>query len=195
MAIECGRDDALPYDHVGRGILEDLFVLALDAPIAIGAREGLTGALQMILAHYRGEEVCGPRIVYGLNAYDTWIEAFRGAQIEPNGNAYNVAVVQDARHYASAFLAELADTWQGDSVADERIRSLSREASGLYRNMAEELLVLRDMFPFPTEGEPNQPAQAERSIGVLQSVKRLEQQAVGLLETKYETLQADSAAG
>ncbi|MCY9514276.1 RNA polymerase sigma factor [Paenibacillus apiarius] len=182
MAVECGNEEHIPYDHLGRGILEDLFVLALDEPYAIDARGQLKGALQLILHHYHGREERIHNNVHGLAAYDAWVEAFRGGKVEPNGNSYNTAVVQDARQYAAQFLNELSGTWQGDAAADKRIRNISKEAAGLYEHMAAQLQELRQLFPFPAGGEPNDPEQAERAIAILQSVKALEEQAIVLLE-------------
>ncbi|MCE5168450.1 RNA polymerase sigma factor [Paenibacillus profundus] len=181
-AVECGKEEHIPYDHLGRGILEDLFVLAIDEPCITDERGQLKGALQLILDHYHGREEQPQYSVHGLAAYDVWVEAFRGGTVEPNGNSYNIAVVQDARHYAAQFLNELSDTWQGgDAAADDRLRNLGKEAAGLYASMAEQLQELQQMFPFPAGGEPNEPEQAGRAITILQSVKALEEQSIVLL--------------
>lgn len=180
--MECMRDDKLPYDHLGRGTLEDLFVLALEERTEKDRRSMLRDALSMILDHYHGKEAPTHLGERGLRAYDVWMDAFRGGKIEPNGNAYNIAVVQDARWYAADFLSEIGVGWQGDDSSDERIRTLSAEAAQLYRDIAEQMQELATLFPFPSGGDPNTEANRERAIHVLQLVKSLEEQVVTLLE-------------
>ncbi|WP_256865374.1 RNA polymerase sigma factor [Paenibacillus sp. 32352] len=182
MAAELCREKAISYDNLGRGILEDLFILAIEDSFETDDRTMLQGALRMILDHYQGIEEEAPRTVRGLAAYSTWIEAFRGGAIEPNGHSYNVAFVQDARHFAAAFWNELADGWNGSDERDARIRSLFREAAVLYGDIARRLLPLRSLFPFPSGGDPNSPAAAEQAVPILESVLALERQAVSLLE-------------
>ncbi|GIP36514.1 RNA polymerase sigma factor [Paenibacillus sp. J2TS4] len=181
-AMECMQDDKLPYDHLGRGTLEDLFILSLEERTEKDQRSMLRDALSMILDHYDGKEAPTDRGERGLRAYDVWINAFRGGKIEPNGNAYNIAVVQDARRFAADFLSEINAEWQGDDESDELIRALSAEAAQLFRQMAEQLQELALLFPFPSGGDPNSVVNRERAVNVLQSVKGLEEQAVSLLE-------------
>lgn len=187
-AMECMQDDKLPYDHLGRGTLEDLFVLALDEWTERDRRAMLSDALAMVLEHYRGLEAPADRCERGLRAYDAWMEAFRGGRIEPNGNAYNAAVVQDARRLAADFLSELSAEWEGNEESDARIRALSGEGARLYRQMAEQLQELVARFPFPSGGDPNSDASREFAVRTLQSVKALEEQAVSVLERMSEAL-------
>lgn len=187
-AMECMQDDKLPYDHLGRGTLEDLFILSLEERTEKDQRSMLRDALSMILDHYHGKEAPTDRGERGLRAYDVWINAFRGGKIEPNGNAYNIAVVQDARRLAAEFLSEINAEWQGSDEADERIRALSAEAAHLYRQAAEQLRELTLLFPFPSGGDPNSVENRERAVMVLESVKGLEEQAVSLLEQMNEAL-------
>lgn len=181
-AMECMQDDKLPYDHLGRGTLEDLFILALGERTEKDQRSMLRDALTMILDHYHGKEAPTNLGERGLRAYDVWMDAFHGGKIEPNGNAYNIAVVQDARLYAASFLSEIGAEWQGDGESDERIRTLSAEVAQVYRQMAEQLQELASLFPFPSGGDPNSGMNRERAVHVLQLVKSLEEQNVSLLE-------------
>ncbi|CAG7614962.1 RNA polymerase sigma factor [Paenibacillus allorhizosphaerae] len=184
-AAECMKEGKLPYDHLGRGTLEDLFILALEERTEKDLRSMLRDALATILDHYNGTEAPTDRGVRGLRAYDVWIEAFHGGGIEPNGNAYNVAVVQDARRLAADFLHEIGTEWQGNDETTGRIRALSSEAALLYRHIAEQLHELAALFPFPSGGNPNTNENRERAIKVLRSIKSLEEQAVSLLERMH----------
>lgn len=187
-AVECGRFGELPYDRLGRGYLKDLFVLAIADERELGQRDRLRGALETIIDHYDGREQRVGNIVTGLEAYDAWMEAFSGGNIEPNGNAYNAAVVHEARQFAAAFLEELAASWQGTDEADVRIRRLCTGASALYRQLAEPLRELTSMFPFPEGGQPNDKANALAADRILEQAKALELQAVGLLRQIYKEL-------
>ncbi|WP_240647519.1 RNA polymerase sigma factor [Paenibacillus nanensis] len=186
--MEVMKDGELPYDHLGRGTLEELFVLALDERKELDPRAMLRGALEMALQHYRGEEAPLDRAERGLRAYDAWIGAFRGGKIEPNGNAYNAAVVHDARYYAAEFLSGISAEWQGSGEEDTQLRKLSAEAAKAYRQIAEQLHELAKLFPFPAGDDPNLRENGERAVQVLRTVKTLEERAVSLLEQMYAAL-------
>lgn len=187
--MEGMKEDKLPYEHLGRGTLEDLFVLALEERTVKDQRPILRDALEMIIDHYRGRDAPTDRGERGLRAYEVWVNAFHGGNIEPNGNSYNTAVVQEARRLAADFLSEVSAEWQGSDDTDERIRTLSAEAALLYRQMAEQMQVLVELFPFPAGGEPNKKENRDRAVKVLQSVWTLEEQAVSLLEKMHEAME------
>ncbi len=182
LSVWVMKDETIPYTHLGRGTLEELFVLALETRTEKSMRAMFRDALTMILDHYCGREEPFDQGKRGLEAYDVWMDAFRGGEIEPNGNAYNLAVVGDARRLAADFLYEMSETWHGDDKSDDRTRAICMEASSLYRRMAEQLQELAILFPFPAGGDPNEVSNREQAIRVLQSVKELEEQAVALLE-------------
>jgi len=182
LSVWTMKDESLPYDHLGRGTLEDLFVLSLKTREQKDLRSMFRDALTMVLDHYYGKEEPFKVGKRGLEAYDVWMDAFHGGKIEPNGNAYNIAVVGDARRLAADFLGELSSTWQGDDESDKRIRELSTEAASVYKKIAEKFQKLALMFPFPSGGEPNADVNRENAIDVLQSIRELEEQSVSLLE-------------
>jgi RNA polymerase sigma factor (sigma-70 family) len=187
--LECVQNDKLPYDRLGRSTLEELFVLTLKQREQKELRTMLSDALVMILAHYDGEKLADDRGVCGLHAYETWMEAFRKGHIDPFGNAYNFAVVQDARRLAADFLRELATDWTDGDAADARMRELSGEAAQLYEIIAARLGELTSRFPFPAGGDPNSIESRDVAISVLQQVADTERQAVGLLNQMHALLQ------
>ncbi|QAY65944.1 hypothetical protein [Paenibacillus protaetiae] len=148
--------------------------------------------MEQIIRHYNGVEAPNGTIVHGLAAYETWIDAFRGGQIEPNGNAYNAAVIQEARMYASLFLSELAESWESgqdaDADADSEVRAICREAAALYGETAEQLKTLTTRFPFPAGGDPHAAAEANAAIAALQQAYKLETEAFALLEQLHRIL-------
>lgn len=99
---------AVPYDHLGRGVNEEIFVLTVE-PERMREEIHVQAVLQVILAHYKGyDPYAMPGTICGLGAYAAWREALREGKVEPNGHAYNIAVLRDARHYAREFFRELS---------------------------------------------------------------------------------------
>lgn len=186
----CAHDKPISYEHLGRGLLEDLFVMAIEKPLETDQKSMLTGALQTILKHYRAEaeEADCSSCAYGLAAYDAWRQAFEQKSVEPNGNAYTTAVAQDARRHASLFWTEIAETWTDASF--DSIRPLVRESSRLYEQIADEFALLAKMFPFPAGGQPNDPPHAQEAIAAIGRIQEKERDAVALLEEMQKKLLA-----
>lgn len=181
FAEECGRKDSLSYDNLGRSVLEEIFVLAIEDYTKVSLREQLQNALQSILEHYDGEEENIPvDSVKGLAGYDVWMKAFENGSIEPNGNAYNIAVVRDARGNAAAFFKELLEIWPTEQDQDWNIRDWFGKAEAAYRNITKHFDKLHERYPFPEGGTPNGQSRAE-DIEQLRLIKEEEAKAVGVL--------------
>lgn len=175
------KSGTVPYDHVGRGVNQEVFVLAAESDSMI--REmNLRAALTDVLAHYRGEDPYSlPNTVSGLAAYGVWREALEYRRVEPNGHAYNIAVLWDARRYASEFFKELSLKW----ASIPRYSSLipfCLQAEELYRNMSQKLNTLAELFPFPDGGLPNEKLHADQAISILLEVEELERAAVVVIK-------------
>jgi RNA polymerase sigma factor (sigma-70 family) len=177
-AYECCRLDTLPYENLGRSVLEEIFVLALDEPFDINQKDQLRSALQMIVEHYDGEESnSSSGSVKGIKAYDIWCDALRGGTVEPNGNAYNIAVIMDGRKHAAPFLNEILAGWPQAEEADIQ-----------YEEIASHFEALHHMFPFPEGGEPNTEMNARKSIELLQAIKKQEVAVVQVFRMLLEQL-------
>lgn len=176
----CRNDSTIPYENLGRGILEELFVLAIDRAIPINHRTMLTNAIQSALVHYRGEEPQDLSCVNGLAAYAAWQQAYEKGTVEPNGNSYTTVVVANARRNASLFWNEIVDTWT-DSEFDE-IRPLMKEAARLYGVIADDFATLTELFPFPAGGEPNAAEQGKQAVALLRAIEQNEREAVSSME-------------
>ncbi|USG66458.1 sigma-70 family RNA polymerase sigma factor [Brevibacillus ruminantium] len=181
----CSHNASIPYEHLGRGLIGELFVLAIDKQVEIDQKTMLTRALETILKHYR-EEAGDPVCSYGLAAYATWRDAFAQKGVEPNGNAYTLAVAEDARRYGYLFWREIEKTWTDTQF--DGIRPLVHKAADLYGQISDEYKVLTRMFPFPAGGEPNDPQESEEAIRILGRIEALEQEAVSLLEEMQKQL-------
>jgi predicted DNA-binding protein YlxM (UPF0122 family) len=178
-ADNCGHDQTIAYEDLGRGLVEDLFVLSLGVAIQTDQRTMLKQAIQAALHNYHNQEAC-PVSVSGLAAYPAWQAAFQQGSIEPNGNAYTTALALDARRNAALFLEEIADTWT--DTAFDAIRPVIRDAAELYGNIADRFAELGQLFPFPAGGEPNNPEISKQAIAILQTIEQQEKEAVLLLE-------------
>lgn len=185
----CNNDAKIPYEHLGRGLIEELFVLAIESTLPIDQRTMLANAIATALKHYHTQEGPSDRYVNGLAAYPVWKEAFEKGSVEPNGNAYTLAVVHDARNNASRFFAEVADAWTDESL--DGVRPQLKEAAALYRTIAEDFNKLVQLFPFPSGGEPNEPATAQQAIQLLSVIESNEGLAVSLLEKTHAALTAN----
>jgi hypothetical protein len=174
-AYECGRRDPLPYENLGRSVLEEIFLLAINEMFQVSPREQMRNTLQMILDHYDGKEDESTSIsVKGIRAYEVWCEAYQAGTVEPNGNSYNIAVIRDGRKSAAQFLKEVQTDWPIAEETDRTLSKLMGEAAELYTGIAEHFDTLHKMFPFPEGGEPNTPAKSEKSIELLLKIKEQE---------------------
>ncbi|MWV42440.1 sigma-70 family RNA polymerase sigma factor [Paenibacillus sp. HJL G12] len=188
---ECGRKDTLDYHNLGRGVLEEIFVLAVDASLHITFKDQLREAFHMIIEHYKGNELQAhvpAGAVKGISAYDAWCEAFRNKKVEPNGNAYNIAVFGDSKKYAAQFLSEVASSWNLTEDPHANMVELLVEAAETYRQTAEVFRKLHALFPYPTGGEPNGKEYASQAITLLEQAKSLEIKGVQQLEQILKTL-------
>ncbi|MGF7030284.1 hypothetical protein J2T17_001189 [Paenibacillus mucilaginosus] len=191
-ARDVQQDGLLPYASLGRGRIGELFVLTLEDPLPLhlDRQAMLRGALEMIVRHARdneeGEHACTYR--NGLAGYDAWIEAFRGGSVSPMGNAYNAALVADARYHAAEFLQELQAVWAGDRPVEQTVRRLALDAERHYRRVHEALAGLLPLFPFPQGGSPDDPDTAAQAAALLGEAKSAEEEGVRTLEAMLAAL-------
>ena len=188
-ADNCGNDRQIAYEDLGRGLVEELFVLSVDQPLETDRRTMLRQAVESILRHYNEQELSHSVAVNGLAAYASWREAYQNGGIEPNGNAYTTAIACDARKNAELFWSELADTWT-DSIFDP-VRPLFHQAAAQYAKISGHFEKLSRLFPFPAGGEPNDPANAKQAIALLQQIEDEEREAVKLLGQLLAGLSAE----
>ncbi|APO42905.1 hypothetical protein BS614_01660 [Paenibacillus xylanexedens] len=181
------KSGTIAYDHVGRGVNQEVFVLVAESDGMI--REmNLRAALTATLAHYLGEDPYTlPNTVSGVAAYAVWREALQYRRVEPNGHAYNIAVLWDARRYASEFFKELSLKWASIASYSSLI-PFCLQAEELYRNMSQKLNTLAELFPFPDGGLPNEKLHADQAISILLEVEELERAAVVAIKALLEEM-------
>jgi hypothetical protein len=183
------KDGELPYEKLGRGEATELYVLTIIGSHPKDSQSMLKGALKIAVndAYHQYTEMdynnCN-----GLAAYDAWIEAFNNRTVDPFGNAVNIVKICEAREFAIRFLLELSTNWAGLTPLDEELRNLAKEASETYGVVAKQLIEMRNMFPFPQSGEPNNEVVAEHALELLEEAKDAEVRGVQLLERMLELL-------
>lgn len=187
-AEECGRVDTLPYENLGKSVLEEIFVLAIEGSVDLTLRQQLRLALETATELYEGKENAVPTAVKGIAAYDAWIESLHGRQIEPNGHAYNIEVLRDARYYAAEFFKELVTAWPKAMEDGPDLTTSFEAAAALFTGICKKFTVLHGMFPFPKGGEPNSAEQAATAISLVEEIKALEIEAAAKLSQMFAEL-------
>lgn len=183
-AKDAAKEDTIPY-HSFIEKSNMLWVTTISESLPHSKYEILRMALDMIVDHARGREwqhIFKDEYFIGLAGYDAWISCMERRAADPFGNAYNVAVVSDAREFAVQFLHELTVKWNGTNVVERKVRLWAAEAKEHYEKTAAALVELREMFPFPQGGQPNDPEAADRAIEMLQTAKKAEEQGIDVLE-------------
>ncbi|WP_284645465.1 hypothetical protein [Paenibacillus silviterrae] len=170
-----------------------LWVTTISESLPHSKYEILRMALDMIVDHARGREwqhIFKGKYHIGLAGYDAWIACMERRAADPFGNAYNIAVVSDAREFAAQFLHELTISWSGDNVVERKVRKLAGEAAVHYAKTAATLVELRQMFPFPQGGQPDDPAAADRAAQLLRTAKEAETLGIEVLERLLSFMKA-----
>lgn len=128
-AKDVSRDGTIAYTQFANPKTGLLFVTTISESLPHSKYEMLRMALDMIVDHARGREwthVFQDRFAQGLAGYEAWIAAMERRSADENGNAYNTAVIADAREYAAQFLRDLAQRWDGANVVERTVRRKRR---------------------------------------------------------------------
>lgn len=186
-AVDPKARRSLPYDRLGRGKLKELALVTIDGRERVEPKTALRGALQMALEHGEGKEPAMPGYVQGIAAYSAWIQAFQKGGVDPFGNAYNAAVYADARQYATQFLLMWSATCPERPTAPQEQLLLARAAT-CYARVAESLVELQTLFPFPSGGHPTGPEEARVAVKLLKAAREAESEGLHLLGELLEKI-------
>ncbi|MCY9515316.1 RNA polymerase sigma factor [Paenibacillus apiarius] len=181
----------LPYAKLGRSQPgAEWFVVIPGTRYPVSWRDSLHRVLTQAVRHIRGhEQAVLPDCAAGLNAYATWIEAFRESRTaEPLSIAYHASYTAEARRNAARFLQA--------RLADGTIRHVCKEtepavhhARVSYTIVAEAWTALSHLFPLPFGGNPLGPGLAERAVRLLERAAAEERQAADALEEAADWLE------
>jgi hypothetical protein len=192
-AKDVSQDGTITYQQFVEPKIGVLFLVTISESLPHSKYEMIRMALDMIVSHSRGEEwnhVFKDRFVMGLAAFDTWIEVMRQRKADEFGNAYNVAVIADAREFAAEFLRRLAVQWNGTNIVERMVREKASEAAVHYEAVADTFGKLREIFPFPEGGTPKEPEIADYTIDLLQKAKEAEIKGEKVLEQLLDFMKA-----
>ncbi|WP_409340744.1 hypothetical protein [Paenibacillus sp. MBLB4367] len=178
-AEDSASKGTIPYDRFGRGMSGGLFLLSVTGEMPIEEWEAVRSSLDMAVRHAYGEWTF-VGYVCGLTAYECWSEAFRRRSVDPLGNAYTAEVAADARRHAALFIRELERKLLKNGRKEAA--DMAAEAACLYEQIEAALGEFSRLFPFPDGGSPNEPALAEKAIGLLSKALAAETAGIEALE-------------
>lgn len=184
-AKDRAKDGTLTYAQFADPKIDLLFVTTISESLPHSKYEILRMALDMIVDHSRGKEwthVFEDKFAQGLAGYEAWISVMQKRRADEHGNAFNTAVIADAREFAVRFLRELAFSWDGTNIVERTVREHASTAAGHYETVAAAFGQLLSMFPFPEGGQPKDPDMADRAIELLREAQAAESKGVEQLE-------------
>jgi hypothetical protein len=187
------KDGTIPYEKFSDVRSGVLFATTISEQLPHSKYERLRMALEMIVDHTLGREwnhIFKDQYKIGLEGYDAWIRVLKQRKADPHGQAYNIHVISDAREFAVQFLKELEQTWSGENVVERTVRKLAGEASLFYQQTAEAFIEMRDLFPFPKGGNPQEPSNADKAIALLTTAKQGEEAGIKVLERLLHFMKA-----
>jgi RNA polymerase sigma factor (sigma-70 family) len=169
----------IPYDRFGRGLSGGLFVLSITGESSIGDWDAVQNALDMAVRHANAE-LTFVGYVCGISAYNCWKDAFRRRCVDPIGNAYTAEIASDARAHAAKFLRLLERKLTSNRCSEAA--AVAGEAAMRYEAISGALNEFSLLFPFPAGGLPNNPADAEAGISLLDQAMIAEEAGVKVLK-------------
>ncbi|MFD0589917.1 hypothetical protein ACFQZE_18205 [Paenibacillus sp. GCM10027627] len=187
-AKDVSQDGTLPYCTFSDSKIDLLFVVTISDSLPHSKYEMMRMALSMIVDHARGKEwmhIFEGKFAQGLAGYEAWIKAMEELRADETGNAYNVAVVADAREFAARFLSEQSFRWDGTNIVERTVRQRTGEAAKYYGEAAAALGELRELFPFPHGGTPKSPQTAKLAGKQLRKAFEAETKGIEQLEALF----------
>ncbi|WP_051251374.1 hypothetical protein [Paenibacillus harenae] len=190
------HEGPLPYSKLNELPLNFVFMLRIRESVPVDPLQAWKTSLEKIVQFAREEApTLSGEYRHGLAGYDAWMQAFRSRTVNPFGNAYNAEVALDAREYAAQFLRSLPSKWSGRTEMERKTSEWAKEAAEHYEEVAETFRVFQQLFPHPHGGEPNDPANAEEAVRLLERAKESEASGVAVLERMYKELLAEPVSG
>ncbi|WP_199615870.1 RNA polymerase sigma factor [Paenibacillus alkalitolerans] len=172
----------IPYEQLGRGGSGGLFVCSIDRVEPVPFEEALRRALRHIRHHSLGE-LGFIGYTSGLAAYQMWIRAFDNGAVDELGNAYTASVAADARKHAVQFLQIVQRKLSGMNAR------FARHAEEYYRDAADFLRRISELFPFPGGGAAHDPVLRKQAVWLLKEAYEAEAKGLDWLEKLSQQLE------
>lgn len=122
-----------------------------------------------------------PQYAFGLAAYERWINALESGSADPQGNAYNAQCWAEARRLAAAFLIRISER-------DEQIGDSLRCYAMQYTAVAEALVEVAQLFPFPPPEAELDAGAVEQAITQLRHAAQVEAEAAAGIDKVWQSL-------
>ncbi|WP_088034560.1 GyrI-like domain-containing protein [Evansella clarkii] len=178
-AKDMKKDNIIKYSELNERASSHLFLCGFFDSVPKSTPIMFRDALKKIIEHADGKSPFASfEYKHGLAGYDAWIHAFQTRKIDAFGNAYNIAVVGDARKHGSHFLTILTENWDASTILDQQVIEVLTEAKELYSKVASCFEQLGKLFPFPRGGEPNDHATSQKAIELLQHAYEWERKGI-----------------
>ncbi len=189
-AKDIEKDGTIKYSDLNNRRFNHLFVCGFSETTQKSKPIMLRDALKRIIQHAYGKSpYASPEYKHGLSGFAAWIQAFQTRKMDVFGNAYNTAVVGDAREHAHHFFSILHSKWEISSDVDRQVRDCLKEGDHIYKKVAACFQSLQEMFPFPQGGEPNDAVNSQQAITLLNEAYKWEKEGVTLLEKLFNMLE------
>jgi len=170
-------EQTLPYDKLGRGETESLFVLAPGRRFETDDLVCAKRALEYAVFHHRLEAPISKLYETGPAAYGKWMDALRRRDIDPFGNSYNARVVLDARVAGVTYLQHVATLFPVEDAA------WIVDAASHFEQVADAFMLFSGLFAFPGEEKPfKDDVNVQKGVGWVSRARAEEKKAIDLIE-------------
>lgn len=178
-AIDAKCEATIPFNRLGQG--EDnseFYVLIIDNIVDTTFDQWLKGAIHLLLHYGNQDNQDSWEFISGLEAYDTWINAFEKGSIDKEGNAYNIQVIKHARETAVDFLEKISEELGPDSTS---------KAIAVYQQIVKDYEALAALFPDANSKDLNSDNK-DNAIALLKQLKEREKQGLDAMKEILQTL-------
>jgi len=173
------EEPPIPFDKLN--CLGSMYVLAFpttsNVPQQAGDHAAISAAAELLMKKRSGFRL----YENGLKAYDQWIRALKAGpgnapcnNFTPFGNTYNSQCYAEAKSFALVFLKRVAER-------NPSIRAKLEKAVDLYQIVADEMIKMAKLFPFPPKKEIENEKSRSEAITALNNAKVAETKAVDVL--------------
>lgn len=165
-AKDADKDGTIKFSELNERRFNHLFINGYMHSYPKGIPIMLKEAIERVIEFANGKSSAALSREYkhGLAGYEAWVQAFEGGKVDAAGNAYNAAVVADARRHAHRFFTEVIWKWEISCELDSEVAGCLHECERIYKEVSGILSELPGMFPFPQGGDPNDPAISKEAI-------------------------------
>lgn len=182
-AKDAQKDSTIKYTELNDRSLNHLFFCGYYESVSKRIPIMLRDALKKIIEHADGNSpFASYEYWHGLAGFQAWSHAFKSRKIDSFGNAYNLAVIFDARQHAERFFTILLEKWTVSTPLDRQVMEKLTKAKEIYSKVVTYFSQLQELFPYPHGGEPNNLSNSLKAIELLQHAYEWEKNGIEVLK-------------